>query len=97
MSLVLRYVNIEGEPIERFIKFLPISNHNAETLTTTVLSELENLNIDILNCRGQSYDNASNMAGQYSGLQARIKELAPLAEYVPCAAHSLNLVGTNAV
>ncbi|KAE9521365.1 hypothetical protein AGLY_018245 [Aphis glycines] len=34
------------------------------------------------------------MSGQYSGLQARIKSLNPLADYVPCAGHSLNLVGT---
>lgn len=46
--------------------------------------------------RGQSYDNASNMSGKYKGLQARIKDHNNLAEYVPCTAHSLNLVGTHA-
>lgn len=29
-----------------------------------------------------------NMSGQYSGLQARIKEINPLADYIPCSAHS---------
>ena len=52
--------------------------------------------MDIKNCRGQSYDNASNMSGLYSGVQSRIKTINPLAEYVPCSAHSLNLVGTCA-
>ncbi|CAI6352559.1 unnamed protein product [Macrosiphum euphorbiae] len=33
----------------------------------------------------------------YAGLQAKIKEANPLAKFVPCSAHSLNLVGTNAV
>lgn len=47
--------------------------------------------------RGHSYDNAANMSGCYTGLQAKIKESNPLATYVPCAAHSLNLVGTSAV
>ncbi|XP_053594426.1 uncharacterized protein LOC128667613 [Microplitis demolitor] len=51
---------------------------------------------DVMNCRGQSYDNASDMSGIYSGVQARIKTLNPLADYAPCAAHSLNLVGTCA-
>ena len=37
-----------------------------------------------------------NMSGVYSGLQARIKEINPLAVYIPCAAHSLNLVGSCA-
>ncbi|XP_025407314.1 uncharacterized protein LOC112681265, partial [Sipha flava] len=46
--------------------------------------------------KGQSYDNAKNMSGLYSGLQARIKEISPLADFVPCSAHSLNLVGSCA-
>ena len=33
------------------------------------------------------------MSGEYSGLQARIKEINLLPEYIPCAGHSLNLVG----
>jgi len=33
----------------------------------------------------------------YTGLQARIKEVNPLAIFVPCSAHSLNLVGECAV
>ncbi|CAI6351600.1 unnamed protein product [Macrosiphum euphorbiae] len=37
------------------------------------------------------------MSGPYTRLQARIKELNPNAEYIPCSGHSLNLVGTNAV
>ncbi len=45
---------------------------------------------------GQTYDNASNMSGCYNGLQAHIKKINRLAHYVPCAAHSLNLVGVRA-
>jgi hypothetical protein len=37
------------------------------------------------------------MSGKYSGLQARIKQLYPKEKYIPCAAHSLNLVGISAV
>ncbi|KAG8177468.1 hypothetical protein JTE90_008652 [Oedothorax gibbosus] len=36
------------------------------------------------------------MSGVYIGVQARIKELNPLAEYAPCSAHSLNLIGSCA-
>ncbi|KAJ8941976.1 hypothetical protein NQ314_010200 [Rhamnusium bicolor] len=56
----------------------------------------DELKVDIKNCRGQSYDNASNMTGLYTGLQARIKKHNDLALFVPCAAHSLNLVGAAA-
>ncbi|XP_008189999.1 uncharacterized protein LOC103311936 [Acyrthosiphon pisum] len=41
---------------------------------------------------GQSYDGASNMRGQYEGLQAFIKEVNPSAVYTWCYAHRLNLV-----
>jgi hypothetical protein len=36
------------------------------------------------------------MAGAYTGLQARVKSINNPAHFVPCAAHSLNLVGTPA-
>lgn len=62
-------------------------------MADAVTSTLTELGIDILNCRGQSYDNAANMSGIYNGLQAKIKEISRLADYVPCSAHSLNLVG----
>lgn len=97
LSFVLRYVDSDHSPVERYIKFIPIYGHGAEYLTETVLSSLKDLDLDISLCRGQSYDNASNMAGKYSGLQARIKKINPLAEFIPCSAHSLNLVGVHAV
>ncbi|XP_068994068.1 uncharacterized protein [Neodiprion pinetum] len=49
-----------------------------------------------MDCRGQSYDNVSNMSGCYGGVQAKIIERNPLVIYVLCAAHSLNLVGQAA-
>lgn len=96
LTFIVRYV-IDAVPKERFLQFIPIHGHNAEHLTEVVTHFLETNNIDILNCRGQSYDNAANMSGRCSGLQAKIKELNKYAEYVPCAGHSLNLVGVHAV
>ena len=58
---------------------------------------VRNLGLDMANCRGQSYDNASNMSGKYNGLQAHLKKVNPLIHYTPCAAHSLNLVGVNTI
>lgn len=46
--------------------------------------------------RGQGYDNGSNMKGKNIGLQRLILNLNPRAFYVPCAAHSLNLVVNDA-
>lgn len=96
LSFIIRYVKEDGSPVERFLNFLPNIGHKSEELETAVTSMLASFKIDIGNCRGQSYDNASNMSGIYTGLQARLKRLNPLADYVPCAAHSLNLVGACA-
>ncbi|CAB3259790.1 unnamed protein product [Arctia plantaginis] len=40
--------------------------------------------IDILDCRGQSYGNAANMSGKYKGMQTLILEKSPLSVFVPC-------------
>ena len=99
-SLIIRYVLPNGVSVERFIQFIPKVGHKAEDMEKAVLNALTALGLDLRNCRGQSYDNASNMSGCYSGLQARIcdpKTGNVLAIYIPCAAHTLNLVGTNSV
>ena len=93
----MRYVNKSGETTERFLKFIPIENHKAESLYQDVLNILNEMSLSPENIRGQSYDNAANMAGKYAGLQAKMREMNPLAEYIPCAAHSLNLVGVASV
>ncbi|KAI6651791.1 hypothetical protein LOD99_5038 [Oopsacas minuta] len=69
------------------------SVHNAKVL----LSFLEENNVSIKDCRGQTYDNASNMSGKYNGMQALIREKNKLAEFIPCCAHSLNLIGRSTV
>lgn len=74
--------------------FLENTGHKSEQLADDMLTTLALYNIDSYNMRGQSYDNASNILGVYSGLQARIKQVNLLAEYVLCAAHSLNLIGS---
>ncbi|KAF2889113.1 hypothetical protein ILUMI_17060 [Ignelater luminosus] len=79
-----------------FLEFIPIREHKSEYLAETILNLLENHDIPIKDCRGQSYDNASNMLGKYTGLQVKIKEKCEFATFVPCASHSLNLVGVHA-
>ncbi|XP_025423428.1 zinc finger MYM-type protein 1-like [Sipha flava] len=96
LVIALRYVLPSGVPAERFLIFIPNSGHKSKEMSNVVMDFLNSHNIPIENCRGQSYDNARNMSGQYSGLQSRIKSFNSFAEYVPCSAHSLNLVGTCA-
>ncbi|XP_046608527.1 zinc finger MYM-type protein 1-like [Neodiprion virginianus] len=96
LTFIIRYVCKNGEPVERFLQFIPIEGHHASEIEQAIMQVLFNKDIDIKDCRGQSYDNASNMSGCYGGVQAKIIERNPLAIYVPCAAHSLNLVGQAA-
>jgi len=96
LTLIFRYVQCDG-PVERFVKFIPIHGHTGESLARTLFSFLQENDISIKDCRGQSYDNASNMSGKYIGMQAIVRNENELAEYIPCAAHSLNLVGQSAV
>lgn len=93
LSLIFRYIKKNGEPVERFLQFFANARHKSEDMADAVFMALGANDLDIKNCRGQSYDNASNMSGMYSGLQARIKEACIHAVYIPCAAHSLNLFG----
>ena len=83
--------------MERFLGSEPITSHTGESLADCVVSMVHDLALDLTNCHGQSYDNASNMSGKYNGLQAHLKKRNPLIHYVPCAAHSLNLVGVNSI
>lgn len=96
LTIIFRYVVTAG-PVERFIKFVPIESHTGESLGNVLISLLEQFEIDIAYCRGQSYDNASNMSGIYNGMQAFISGKNSLAFYIPCAGHSLNLAGKSAV
>ena len=95
MSLVSRYVDVVGENVkieEHFLCFIELNSTTSENLTNVVVQKLEEINLPLENCRGQAYDNGANMSGKNTGLQRRILDLNPLALFLPCASHSLNLV-----
>ena len=92
LSLTVRYLE-NNEPIERFLTFMCNKGHKAQDIFNALKSFLKDHDIDIQDCRGQSYDNASIMTGQYNGVQALVNSENKLVLFVPCFAHSLNLVG----
>lgn len=77
-----------------YSSYLPNTGHKASEMKEAVIKGILKNDLDIKNCHGQSYDNVSNMSGIYNGLQQRIKNLNSLAAFMPCSAHSLNLVGS---
>ncbi|XP_071933861.1 uncharacterized protein [Coffea arabica] len=56
-----------------------------------IFSTLSQHNLAIHNIRGQGYDRASNMRGEWNGLQALICHECPYAYYIHCLAHRLQL------
>ncbi|GBM17896.1 hypothetical protein AVEN_111053-1 [Araneus ventricosus] len=76
---------------EDFLTFVPVYDVTGEGLANTVLETLSILGLDLKKMRGQGYDGAAPMRGQFRGVQASIKEKLPLALYIHCSSHSLNL------
>jgi hypothetical protein len=73
LNIVVRYM--EGStPKERFLTFLPNCGHTGEATANALLKFLGDHQIDIMDCRRQSYDNAANMSGKYRGMQTLILE-----------------------
>ena len=68
LKFMYRYCMPSG-PIERFLTFIHIRSHTREDLVKYLLQYLEQNGINIQNCRGQSYDNSSNMSEKYIGMQ----------------------------
>ncbi|KAJ8006189.1 hypothetical protein DPEC_G00125650 [Dallia pectoralis] len=96
LSVVLRVVNGESSKgvsiSEHFVGFLNVLDTTGKGLCESFLGHLETLGLDIANCRGQSYDNGSNMQGKKQGVQKRVLDMNNKALSVPCGSHTLNLV-----
>lgn len=99
MSQIIRFVKISNgkcEIIEYFIDFMELAEKSGSGLANEILNKILSDGLDIANCRGPGYDIAANMAGKYKGVQAHVNRINNFAQFVPCAAHSLNLIGVHA-
>lgn len=45
--------------------------------TGASMTKVRELDIDIMNMRGQGYDNGSNRRGKHSGVQKRVQDVNP--------------------
>jgi hypothetical protein len=94
MSFTLRFVDVcEPDLIvqENFITFQETEETTGQSLFVVIKKLLEDSKLDFKNCRGQSYDNGSNIRGINTGVQARICQENPRAFFMPRGCHSLNL------
>ncbi|CAF3407389.1 unnamed protein product [Rotaria socialis] len=91
VSLVVRYTDDQFKVHERFMGFARTTEMTGEALFNLLLEWLKKLNLDVKNIVAQSYDGASAMRGEYKGVAARLKQIAPCGIYIHCNGHILNL------
>ncbi|XP_042386885.1 zinc finger MYM-type protein 1-like [Zingiber officinale] len=96
MTIVLRFVDIDGFLRERFFAIVHVTDTTAATLKKKISDTLGCYDLHIHNMRGQGYDGASNMRGSWNGLQALFLKDCSCAYYVHCFAHRLQLALTAA-
>ena len=105
MTFVIRFVSLclaQEERVvnvavhEHFLQYEVPSNTTGAGMTNLIVKKIEEMGLVLTNLRGQGYDNGSNMKGKHNGVQKKILDLNPRAFYVPCTAHSLNLVVNDA-
>lgn len=99
MTIVIRFVTCNNEVVEineNFLGFVNIDYSTGRGLYETIIALLAKWNLPIEDMRGQGYDNGANMKGKKNGLQNLILNKNNRAFFVPCAAHTLNLMINDA-
>ena len=97
LSVCLRFVDLtapqEPHVKECFVNFCHLRRADAVSIYSKILESLADvsLSLDPANIRGQAYDGASVMSSKIAGVQAKIREVSPLALYTHCYCHCLNL------
>ncbi|XP_050211381.1 uncharacterized protein LOC126661570 [Mercurialis annua] len=91
MAIVLRFIDKSGCIQERFFDLVHVFDTSAMTLKNNISAILSYHNLSTYNIRGQGYDGASNMRGEWNGLQALFLKDCQYAYYIHCLAHKLQL------
>jgi hypothetical protein len=81
MSYKLRFVDACESVLivqEYFIAFQETEETTGQSLFVVIKKLLEDSKLDFENCRGQVYDNGSNMGREISGIRAYIRQENPL-------------------
>ncbi|XP_020421873.1 uncharacterized protein LOC109949803 [Prunus persica] len=91
MGVVFRYVDKKGDVIERFVSIQHVSDTISNSLKEAIytLFSREELSTSLL--RGQGYDGASKMKGEFNGHKTQILRENPCAYYIHYFAHQLQL------
>ena len=91
LSFCLRTGDEKLDVREYFLGFYELDNIRSSTIVNAVKDILHRFNLNLEDCRGQTYDGASNMLGQHSGVATQILAEEPKAVVTHCHGHSLSL------
>ena len=91
-AIRLWFIDADLEPHKDFIGMYGPPETTGATIAQCIFDVFLRLQLPVSMLWGQTYDGASKMAGVYNGCQAIIRQTQPLALYVHCAAHCINLV-----
>ncbi|XP_053484429.1 zinc finger MYM-type protein 1 isoform X1 [Ictalurus furcatus] len=91
-SFCLRFIDNNLQPREEFIGLCQVTSTTGENIASVAKDVLICLNLPLSQLRGQTYNGAANMSGKMQGVQAHLKKEQPLAVYVHCVPHCVNLI-----
>ena len=92
MGVVLWFVDKRGAIKERFIGVVHVKETSSLALKSAIDDLFARYGMSIKKVRGQGYDGASNMRGEFNGLRSLVARENSSAYYVHCFAHQLQLV-----
>ena len=95
LGISVRYMK-DGQSIEQHVAFIECQSTTGKAICGKIVEELKRLQIDIRNCRAQSYDGAGAMSGHLNGCQALLRNIVPQAAFYHCSSHQLNLALSKA-
>ena len=86
----------DGLPVEHFLEIVHLQKANAESIHSALIECLKQKNLQVKRIVGMGFDGASTFSGPKTGVQARMKKLAPHALFVHCHCHLLQLACVQA-
>ena len=92
LAIRVHFVDVHSDIREEFLTFQQLEQITGRHIAEAIIEYLQENGLQVENICGQGYDGASNMSSSRSGVQACIQQVAPLATYVHCSGHCLNLV-----
>ncbi|KAJ9129149.1 hypothetical protein P3X46_034067 [Hevea brasiliensis] len=72
MAIVIRYVDKNGHAVEHILGIVHVTDTSALSLKAAIDALFSKHSLSISRLRGQGYDGASNMRGEFNGLKTLV-------------------------